>query len=60
MEMSEALSVFLLEDDTALALGAVYALRSEGFDVIHVTSLNEAKRTLKNLSIQPDIFLLDC
>ena len=59
MAEEEGLLVFLLEDDTALAMGAVYALRSEGFSVLHTSTLKDAKKEIENKTRWPDIFLLD-
>ena len=47
---------FSLEDDIASALGTVCAPRSEGFEVVCVVSASEARKTLKSMSVWPDIF----
>ena len=59
MDDEKGLHVFLLEDDRALAIGAVYALESEGFCVTQAFTIQEAKAILQTLSVWPDIFLLD-
>ena len=48
--------ILLVEDDAALAMGTEYALRAEGYEVLHAKDLAEAR----NLVIEtPDIILLD-
>ena len=51
--------LFLLEDDKALALGMEYALRSEGFEVIHVSTIREAKECLAEMKECVDLYILD-
>lgn len=51
-----AQKILMVEDDFALAMGTEYALQSEGFEVVHATSL-AAARTSFDDSI--DLVLLD-
>ena len=38
--------ILLIEDDAALAMGTEYALKAEGYEVIHAENLAESRRTL--------------
>ena len=42
-----AVRVLLLEDDAALAMGIVYSLKSEGYEVVHIPTFIEAKKYLE-------------
>ena len=44
------------EDEVALAMGTEYALRAEGYQVIHAGKIESARESLKQ---QPDLILLD-
>ena len=48
--------ILLVEDDYALAMGTEYALRAEGYTVVHASNLTNARIALKE---QPDLILLD-
>lgn len=47
--------LLLVEDDVALAMGMEYTLKKEGFDVVYVKSLKEARDNLEGM----DLVLLD-
>lgn len=48
--------ILLVEDDFALAMGTEYALQAEGYDVVHASNLESARKVL----VQPfDLILLD-
>ena len=49
-------SILLVEDDFALAMGTEYALQAEGYEVIHVSNLMQARKELER---NPDLILLD-
>ena len=55
--------ILLIEDDAALAMGTEYALKAEGYDVIHAENLNAARKNLWEDSASGnglvDIILLD-
>lgn len=48
--------ILLVEDDFALAMGTVYALQTEAYEVLHATDLESAR---EYLSESPDLILLD-
>lgn len=51
------INILLVEDDRPLAIGVVYALKKEGFNVIHGDTLSKSRDLLKENSV--DIILLD-
>ncbi|MGL4453272.1 MAG: response regulator transcription factor [Sarcina sp.] len=51
------IKILLVEDDVALSYGIVYALKKEGFNVLHGENLEKSREILKNNNI--DIVLLD-
>lgn len=53
----EAMTILLVEDDFALAMGTEYALQAEGYDVVKAGNVKAAKEALKNSS--PELVLLD-
>lgn len=42
--------ILLLEDDVALAMGIEYSLKSEGYEVTHISTFNEAKTYISEIS----------
>lgn len=48
--------ILMVEDDFALAMGTEYALQSEGYEVIHASSLNQATLLYSD---EVDLVLLD-
>ncbi|MGL4741513.1 MAG: response regulator transcription factor [Sarcina sp.] len=51
------INILLVEDDRALALGVVYALKKEGFNVLHGDTLKKSRELLMENEI--DLILLD-
>lgn len=51
------MKILLVEDDTALAMGAQYSLQKEGFEVICASNLNESRHFIH--SDKFDMILLD-
>ena len=51
------INILLVEDDVALSYGIVYALKKEGFNVLHGDCIESSREILKNNEI--DIVLLD-
>ncbi|MGL4760894.1 MAG: response regulator transcription factor [Sarcina sp.] len=51
------INILLVEDDVALSYGIVYALKKEGFNVLHGDCIESSRAILKNNNI--DIVLLD-
>ncbi len=51
-------SILLVEDDAALAMGTEYALKTEGYNVIHVENIEKARNVLQG-DKKVDIILLD-
>lgn len=49
--------ILLLEDDTMIASGLVYALENEGYEVVYCKSIKEATQAMSQLSFQ--LALLD-
>lgn len=49
-------TILLVEDDFALAMGTEYALRAEGYEVVHAGSLEKAREVLAS---EVDLILLD-
>lgn len=52
----EKISILLVEDDYALAMGTEYTLKAEGYEVLHASTLQEAKMLLSD---DVDLILLD-
>jgi len=50
--------ILLVEDDTMIASGLVYALEQEGYSVTHSKSVNDAKRAI-DANIRYDLAILD-
>lgn len=48
--------ILLVEDDRAVALGIIYSLKKEGFEITHVGNLTSARNTLLS---EFDLILLD-
>lgn len=48
--------ILLVEDDFALAMGTEYALKAEGYEVIHAENIEKARKALKK---ELDLVLLD-
>ncbi|MGL4760942.1 MAG: response regulator transcription factor [Sarcina sp.] len=51
------INILLVEDDRPLALGVIYALKKEGFNVVHGDTLKKSRELLKENEI--DLVLLD-
>lgn len=51
------MKILLLEDDASLALGLEFSLKEEGYDVTHVTLVEECKKVFEKESF--DLALLD-
>ncbi|WP_297523034.1 response regulator transcription factor [uncultured Clostridium sp.] len=51
------INILLVEDDVALSYGIVYALKKEGFNILHGDCIESSRIILKNNNI--DIVLLD-
>lgn len=49
--------VLLVEDNEALARGLIYALKGEGYEVLHAASVREARQLLKEG--MPELVVLD-
>ena len=50
-------NILLVEDDLALSMGIVYALKKEGFNIFHGENIAKSKEILKSKEI--DLILLD-
>lgn len=50
-------SVLLVEDDTMIASGMIYALETEGYEVRHVATAGDAGRFIEKW--KPDLAILD-
>ena len=48
--MSDTISILLLEDDEALAMGLVYSLKKEGYNVTRIATYREGLEYLNNFS----------
>lgn len=51
------INILLVEDDRPLALGVIYALKKEGFNVLHGSTLAQSRELLKDNTF--DLILLD-
>lgn len=51
------INILLVEDDRALALGVIYALKKEGFNVLHGDTLKKSREILTENEV--DLILLD-
>lgn len=44
------IKILLVEDDSVIASGIKYSLELEGYDITHVTNVNDAIATLENIN----------
>lgn len=44
--------ILLLEDDVALAMGIEYSLKSEGYEVTHISTFNEGKNIINTIDLK--------
>ena len=52
--------LLLLEDDTMIASGLVYALNNEGYEVIHCEDVQSALEQIKSQSFQLLFWICNC
>ena len=52
-----AVKVLLLEDDASLAMGIEYSLKSEGYEVTHISTFNEGKAYISKISDNENNFV---
>lgn len=57
--MQDALKIFLIEDDYALAMGTEYALQDEGMQVWHAKDFTAVQQIFQEQSGEFDLILLD-
>ncbi|MBR1816414.1 MAG: response regulator transcription factor [Lachnospiraceae bacterium] len=50
-----SIKILLLEDDASLAMGIEYSLKSEGYEVTHISTFNEGKEWLGRYEKSEDI-----
>ncbi|MBQ9610822.1 MAG: response regulator transcription factor [Lachnospiraceae bacterium] len=50
-----SIKILLLEDDASLAMGIEYSLKSEGYEVTHISTFNEGKEWLNRYENTEDI-----